>query len=164
MSTVGIVVIVVLVLAVSAGAIYLAHKSGLSIINVALSLVNFIKSTLANSGISIGKLSDVLDLIIQGLVYIQAISDESLTSDEKVSLALNFIKNIAGELDLTLSDEEISIISSVLKIGFIFMNSIGLSSSVVTESNYKLLYKICASKYLDLNTEIKKAGLRYYLK
>ncbi|MPM12706.1 hypothetical protein SDC9_59060 [bioreactor metagenome] len=147
-------IIVAAVLAGSALFILIAKKLGLSVINVALSIVSAVKTVLENSSIAGNKLSAVLDLIIQALVYVQAVSDDATPVETKIQKALAYIGSIAAELGISISPTEEDIIKNVLQIGFTVMGALGVSS----KTSYKRLYSRMA-KYAGTNREMKTYGL-----
>lgn len=155
MDTLSICLIVAAVIVGSGLFYFLTKKLGLSIVNIALSIVMAIKSALADSTLASGKISIVLDLIIQALTYVQAICDEGTTTDTKVVKALNYIQNIAAQLSVTISDTELLIIKNVLQIGFTIMGALGVSS----KTSYKKLYARMA-KYAGTSAEMKAIGLK----
>jgi len=153
-NTVYLAIIVAAVLAGSALFIVIAKKLGLSVVNVALSIVTAVKSVLESSSMAGNKLSAVLDLIIQALVYVQAVSDDAASTDTKVEKAMVYIASIASELGISISDTEKDIIKNVLQIGFTVMGALGVSS----KTSYKKLYSRMA-KYAGTNREMKAYGL-----
>lgn len=153
-NTVYLAIIVAAVLSGSALFILIAKKLGLSVINVALSIVSAVKSALESSSMAGNKLSAVLDLIIQALVYVQAVCDDATPVETKVQKALGYIGSIAAELGISISQTEEDIIRNVLQIGFTIMGALGVSS----RTSYKKLYSRMA-KYAGTNREMKAYAL-----
>lgn len=147
-------IVVAAVLSGSALFVLIAKKLGLSVINVALSIVSAVKSALESSSMAGNKLSAVLDLIFQALVYVQAVCDDSVSIETKVQKALGYIGSIAAELGISISQTEEDIIKNVLQIGFTIMGALGVNS----KTSYKKLYSRMA-KYAGTNREMKTYGL-----
>jgi len=152
--TLIIIGIVAAVLVVSVLFVFIVKKTGLSLINVSLSIVTAVKTALNDAGIANNKFSVVLDLVIQALTYVQAMCDDGMATDIKVDKALDYVKSIARELDITLTDNDLLMIVDVLGLGFTFMGALGITS----KSSYKKLY-LRMAKYAETSEEIKAIGL-----
>jgi hypothetical protein len=84
----------------------------------------------------------LVDLILQALLYMSAIADDNTETDEKVNQALQFLKEIALKLDVRLSDTEIEIITIAIKLGFIFIGSLGVKTAKIKyHKAVKYIYK-----------------------
>ena len=149
--------VVAVTLLISGGLMYVVKKiKGISYINIAFTIVSAVKETLYDAGIASNKFSDVLDLIVQALSYVQAICSGDIDTDIKVAKALSYVKDISKELGITLTDQDISIVSKVLALGFTFMDALGLTQ----KSSFTNLYKRM-TKYAGTPKNVKVLGLKY---
>ena len=132
-----ILIIVAAVILGGVGFYFLTKKFGMSLVNVSLAIVKAVKNALENSSIKSSKVMVVLDLIVQALTYVQAIcGDEGKDEDYKISAAITYIENISQQFNIVLTENEVDIIKTVLKLGFALMNALGINS----KANYKKLY------------------------
>jgi hypothetical protein len=153
--TLYIAIIVAAVLLGGAGFYFLTKKFGMSLVNVSLAIVTAVKNALENTSIKSSKVMVVLDLVVQALTYVQAIcGGENKTEEYKIETAISYIENIGQQFNITLTDGEIEIIKSVLKLGFAVMTAVGVNSKV----NYKKLYAKMA-KYAGISEDHTKVGM-----
>lgn len=129
-----LMIIVIAVLLLSGGAVFIIRKFKVSYVNVLLSVVTFVRTTLINAGWTNGDVNVILEMIIQSLTYVQAISSTGVTVDLRVADALSYIEKISKQFDVTFTDSDIAIIKTVLKLGFIFMDSIGIDKAIKTSN------------------------------
>jgi hypothetical protein len=158
-----IIGIVAAVLVGSGGFLLLIKKTSSAYVSAALAIVSFVKTTLENCGLETAEMKLAFDWIIQALDVIQAESSSSTTTDQKVTDAFDFIQTIATAAGVTLSDTEITVIKAVLKLGFIFMGDIGITTSSLSHSKAKRFYKTMskqATKHLGMSKDLPKVGLR----
>jgi hypothetical protein len=154
MNAVIIIAIVAAVLIGSGLFYFIGKKIGYTFVNAAYAIVLAVKTALEDTNLASSRVTTVLDLIVQALSYAQAICDSSATTAEKVEKALAYIQNIAGQLSITISADEITIITNVLEIGFTVMGALG-----VTAGSYKKLYSRMA-KYAGTSANVKAIGLK----
>lgn len=152
------IVIVACVIVVGGGGVIFAKKYGTTFISIAASLVAFIKLKMDECDLGSDVFDTVMDLIIQSLSYIQAMSSETTDIDEKVESAYSFIENLLKEAKINVSDSETIIIKSILKGGFEFMKLLGIGADKVNMKNYLKLYKRMAA-YVGPNVKVA-VGLR----
>lgn len=153
--TLYIAIIVAAVLLGGAGFYFLTKKFGMSLVNVSLAIVTAVKNALENTSIKSSKVIVVLDLVVQALTYVQAIcGGENKTEEYKIETAISYIENIGQQFNIMLTDGEIEIIKSVLKLGFAVMTAVGVNSKV----NYKKLYAKMA-KYAGISEDHTKVGM-----
>lgn len=151
-----ILIIVAAVILGGVGFYFLTKKFGMSLVNVSLAIVKAVKNALENSSIKSSKVMVVLDLIVQALTYVQAIcGDEAKDEDYKISAAITYIENISQQFNIVLTENEVDIIKTVLKLGFALMNALGVNS----KANYKKLYTKMA-KYAGIEASKTQLGLR----
>lgn len=153
MNILYIALIVAAVLVGSFGFYFIAKKFGLSLINIPLAIVTAIKSALEGTSVATSKFSTIFNLIIEALSYGNIIVSEDVDPEEKVNIALEYIRNIASELDIVIDDSEVSIIRYVLSIGFTLMRSLYVESRI----KYNKLYSKMA-KYAKLTDYEKNSG------
>jgi hypothetical protein len=154
MNTVIIIAIVAAVLVGSGLFYFVGKKIGYTFVNAAYSIVVAVKTALEDTNLASSRVTTVLDLIVQALSYAQAICDTSATTTEKVEKALAYINNIAGQLSITISADETTIITNVLEIGFTVMGALG-----VTSGSCKKLYSRMA-KYAGTSAQVKAIGVK----
>lgn len=124
-------IITAVALALSAGAVVISKKYGIKVINIGYSIVQFIRNTLSDLNIGNDRLNVLIDFIIQAILYAAATADENKDTEQKINEALGFIKNIAEKLEVRLSENELDIITIALKLGFIFINSLGVKTAKI---------------------------------
>lgn len=163
-TTLIIILICAAVIAIGVGGILFVKKFGINYINIAQSLVLLVKSKMTEYNIGDEKYGIIMDLVLQGLVYIQYMSSSATGVSIKVSAAFSFIQNLLKEAKITLSDDESEIIKLILKIGFIFMDNIGFPADSVTESNYIKIYKSLVKYAGESNLELENLGLKKEIK
>jgi len=116
---------------------------GLKYINITKSIVLFAKNNLEQLGMSNEKIKLILDIMLQAITTAIVI-DSNQTTDEKVENAMTFVSNICGELGLTFTDFEKTIIRDVFILVFIFINTLKISPT-------KVSYNKLAKANLKLN-------------
>lgn len=151
MNTLYIALICLAVFAGGAGAIFLAKKFGLTLINVPLAIVIAIKSALEGTSLAASKFSLVINLIIEALTYGSILSSEDTDTEGKVEAGLNYIHNICTQLDIEINETEDKIIRYVLSIGFTLMKSLNVGIK------YNKLY-IRMARYAGISEYDKNVG------
>jgi len=155
MSNILYIAIIVAAVLIGSGLFYfLVKKVGCSIVNVALAVVTAIKDALEGSALESSKFYTILEFIIEALTYFQAIYGDDLTTAGKVDKALIYIKSLAANLSITLSDAEITIITYVLNLGFSVMGALGVGKKT---SYYKMFSRM--AKYAGIEAVAKEKGL-----
>jgi len=125
-------VIILIVLVITVLAALIANKFGIKFINTTKSIVQFVSDTLVSLNIESGQVSVIEDLILQAIAYAIAINGDS-SIDTKASDALLYIKDLASKLGVALTDQDIVIISEVLKIAFAFITSLNIRVTSITK-------------------------------
>ena len=149
-----IVVIIAAALAVALIAYFLIKAIGLDVVNVALAVVTAVRDALENTNIAKTIFFTVLQMIIESLTYIQALYANALTTPQKVEKALDYIIDIACQLNMPFSQEQLSMIEAVLTIGFTVMDALGVGG----KTSYKTMY-VRMSKYAKFNKTDVAVGL-----
>jgi hypothetical protein len=133
-------IISLVLIALSFGAIFIGNKFGVKFINIAKTIVEFIAKTLESLDLKNDKVGLIISLITQGITYAIAINLDN-DKETKVADALAFIKNISSGLGEELTEAELEVIKSALEITFIFIETLNIRSF-----KYKKIVKY-AAKY-----------------
>lgn len=161
MNTLYIGLIVLAVLVGGFGFYFVSKKLGLSLINVALSIVTAVKSALEHSALASSKFAVVLNLIIQALTYGNIVASEDSTDSERVDFALEYISDISDKLGIKINDNERAIIKSVLALGFVFMRALNVRPIGKVYLRMAKLIGLSKSERLEMLTTISaRADLR----
>lgn len=161
MNTLYIALIVLAVLVGGAGFYFVSKKLGLSLINVALSIVTAIRSALENTTLASSKFAMVLNLIIQALTYGNIVAAEDSTDEERIAFAMEYVIDISTKLGIEISKTEESIIRNVLSVGFIFMRALKVKPMSKTYLRMAKITGISKAVRLQIISEIgAKAELR----
>ena len=124
---------------------FLVNKYGVAWISKAQSIVACIQSALAGLGGLPANISVYLNDIVQSIIFALATAVSGVTVAQLVTIAMQFIQDIATAAGVPLNDAEIAFITSVLNIVFDFIVSIKYTNKV-TSTNYIYIYRIFAWK------------------
>ena len=128
----GIVAAVLLLAGLS---YFIAKRGGKIFVDVAATVASAVKKALEGTSLDKTIISTVLQMIIEALIYVQSLYADDLDYQQKVDKALDYIKDLAEQFSVPLSENDIYIISYVLGVGFSVIGALP-GNSVTVEKMY----------------------------
>ena len=120
-----LIIIVLVVILASCAMLFISKKFGLKFVNIAQSIVLFVRDTLQALNMNNDRIDNLIGFILQAIAYALTLGTAA-DIQQRVDAAMDLVRRLSDSVQYNITDAEKVIIRQVFTLTFIFMSSLNI--------------------------------------